>query len=235
VPSPSIAAVSFDFFNTLATHRGDRGRGAMVMEYFAAQGWASAPWEHAALYDVFAAHGHEFAATLSPDALRAFSGRVAGTLFRRLHVQADPALAEVHGVELWRILGPAHLAPFPDTEAVLRQLRASSFRLAVTSNWQCGLGAFCEALGFGGHLDVVVASAEVGAAKPDTRIFEEVCRQLALPPSRVLHVGDSRGEDVDGARSAGLNALWLCRGPEQDHGPDVVCRLDEVIEYLAGT
>jgi HAD superfamily hydrolase (TIGR01509 family) len=222
VSHPTIAAVSFDFFNTLVTHRGGRGRGTMVMEYFRTQGWASAPWEHAALYDVFAAHGHEFAASLSPDDLRVFTGRVAGALFRRLNVQADPALADVHGVELWRILGPEHLAPFPDAEAVLRQLRRSGFRLAVTSNWQCGLRAFCEALGFGGHLDVVVASAEVGAAKPDARIFGEVCRQLALPPDRVLHVGDSRGDDVHGAQAAGLKALWLCRGPEQADGPDTV-------------
>jgi HAD superfamily hydrolase (TIGR01509 family) len=203
------------------------------MEYFRAQGWASAPWEHAALYDVFAAHGHHFAATLSADDLRAFTVRVARTLFRRLDVQADSTLADVHAVELWRILGPEHLAPFPDAEDALRQLRASGFRLAVTSNWQRGLRAFCEALGIAGHLDIVVASAEVGAAKPDARIFNEACRQLGLPPDRVLHVGDSRAEDVDGAREAGLQAIWLCRHPEQADGPDVVRGLDQVVQRLA--
>jgi HAD superfamily hydrolase (TIGR01549 family) len=233
VSHPAIAAVTFDFFNTLATHRNGRRRGMMVMEYFRAQGWASSPWEHSVLYDVFAAHGHEFAVSLSPGDLRAFTGRVAATLFRRLNVQADPALADAHGVELWRILGPEHLALFPDTDSVLRQLRGSGFRLAVISNWQCGLGAFCDALGFGGHLDAVVVSAEMGAAKPDARIFEEACRQLSLPPGRILHVGDSRGEDVNGAQAAGLEALWLCRGSEQADGPGVIRGLHEVLEYLA--
>lgn len=233
VVHPTIAAVSFDFFNTLATHRGNRGRGEMVMEYFRAQNWASAPWEHAVLYDVFAAHGHELTATLGPGELRAFTGRVARTLFRRLDVQADPTLADVHGVELWRILGPEHLTPFPDAETVLRELRQSGFRLAVTSNWQCSLAAFCASLGLAAYLDVVVASAEVGAAKPDARIFSEVCRQLAVPSGQVLHIGDSRVEDFDGARAAGLQALWLSRDPEQTDGRAVVRRLHEVVEWLA--
>lgn len=228
----NIAAVSFDFFNTLAVHRGGRGRGALVMEYFRAHDWASAPWDHAALYDVFAAHGNEFTPTATSAGHRAFAGRVATTLFRRLDVQADPALAETHGVELWRILGPEHLALFPDVQASLRGLRAVGLRLAVTSNWQHGLRAFCEALGIGVYFEVVGASAEVGVAKPDARIFIEVCRQLALPPNRVLHVGDSRAEDVDAARAAGLHALWLCRDPGDFDGPDLVRSLDQVAERL---
>lgn len=235
MPHPTISAVSFDFFDTLATHRDGRGRGALVMEYFHAQGWASAPWEHAVLYDVLAAHGHEFAVTLGPAELQAFTGRVASTLFRRLDVQTDPALAAVHGQELWRILGPDHLAPFPETEPVVRQLRASGFSLAVISNWQCGLQAFCEALGFGRHFDIILASAEVGVAKPDVRIFETACRHLALPPSRILHVGDGRTSDVDGARAAGMQALWLCRGSDAADGPDVIRSLADVRTYLSTT
>jgi hypothetical protein len=71
--SRPIAALSFDFFNTLATHRTGRGRGALVMEYFQGQGWASDPWTHAALYDVFAMHGREYVPTMSGADLRAFS------------------------------------------------------------------------------------------------------------------------------------------------------------------
>jgi HAD superfamily hydrolase (TIGR01549 family) len=204
----------------------------MVMDYFKAQGWVSAPWEHAALYDVFAAHSHDFDKSLNADELRAFAGRIARTLFRRLDVQADSTLADVHGEELWRILGPAHLAPFPDAKDALRQLRAFGFRLAVTSNWQYGLKQFCSALGMGEYLDVVVASAEIGAAKPDVRIFEETCRRLGFPPARVLHVGDSRTDDVDGAQAAGLQALWLCRRAEATADPETVRGLDQLVERL---
>lgn len=229
-----VAAVSFDFFNTLATHRYGRGRGALISEYFRAQGWDSDPWEHAALYDVFAAHGDEFAPTLSGEDLRAFCGRVARTLFRRLQVDVDPSLADEHAIELWRFLGPEHLTPFPESTAALRRLRAAGYRLAVISNWQHGLRAFCQALGFGTEIEVVVTSAEVGAAKPDARIFAEACRRLALPPERVLHVGDSETDDIQGAREAGLQALWLRRGKGGSGTPGEIRSLEQLAAYLPG-
>ena len=231
--SREIAAVSFDFFNTLATHRHDRGRGALVMEYFRTQGWESAPWEHAALYDIFAVHGHEFVPTMCGMELKEFSARVARTLFHRLQVAVDHSAADTHGVELWRILGPEHLAPFPESATVLGELRAAGYRLAVVSNWQHGLSAFCHALGFGPQLEVVVASAEIGAAKPDGRIFAEACRQLALPPDRILHVGDSEADDFASAHAAGLKALWLRRDLKRAASSGEIRSLSDVHTHLA--
>jgi HAD superfamily hydrolase (TIGR01549 family) len=204
----------------------------LLMEYFRVQGWASRPWEHAALYDVFAAHGHEFASGLGSEDLRPFARRIIRTLFQRLAVEVDTAVADAHAVALWRILGPEHLTTFPDAAETLRQLRASGYRLAVISNWQHGLRTFCDALGMGEHLDIVVASAEVGAAKPDARIYSEACRQLTLAPDRVLHVGDSHAEDVLGARAAGLQALWLSRARIAPSDPDTVHSLNQVLERL---
>lgn len=231
--SRDIAALSFDFFNTLATHRHDRGRGALVMEYFRAQGWESDSWAHAALYDVFAIHGGEYAPTMSGAELKVFAARVARTLFDRLHVRVDHSAADAHGLELWRILGPDHLVPFPEVTSVLTELRAAGYGLAVISNWQHGLRAFCQALGFGAQLDAVVASAEVGVAKPDARIFAEACHRLSLPPERVLHVGDTEADDVVGARSAGLHALWLRREAEGAPSPGEIRSLSDVPGSLA--
>jgi HAD superfamily hydrolase (TIGR01549 family) len=236
-PSPprsqsAPVAISFDFFNTLATHRNGRGRGGLVMDYFRAHGWESDPWEHAVLYDVFAAHGHEFAPTMRDDELRAFAGRIARALFSRLRVATDPVAADAHALELWRILGPDHLVPFDDTAKALTDLRAAGYRLGVISNWQHGLAAFCDALGFGGELEFVVASAEVGAAKPDGRIFTDACRRFALPPERIVHVGDSAGDDIKGAREAGLQALLLRRDLDGVPPSGVVRSLAEVAAPL---
>jgi HAD superfamily hydrolase (TIGR01549 family) len=231
--SRGIAAISFDFFNTLVTHRDRRGRGARVMEYFRAQGWESSPWEHAALYDVFAECGSDFAVTMNAADMKAFCGRVARALFRRLNVSVDDATADTHGVELWRILGPDHLEPFPETTTVLAALHAAGYRIAITSNWQHGLRAFCEALGFGAYVDVVLSSAEVGVEKPDGRIFAETCRRLALPADRILHVGDTEADDVVGARGAGLRALWLRRDLEASPSAGEIRNLNEVETHLA--
>jgi HAD superfamily hydrolase (TIGR01509 family) len=92
---------------------------------------------------------------------------------------------------------------------VLESLQREGLPVAVVSNWQCGLGHFCVELGIGHLLDHVVASAEVGRAKPDAEIFREACRRLGTPPERTLHVGDTITDDLDGARNAGLQAILV--------------------------
>lgn len=206
-----IAAITFDFFRTLVRHRTGRGRGATLMAYLHEQGLASDPWAHRVLYDVFQSHASDYAPDLPPTEkdryLRDFTERV----FRSLNVQAGPDVAAEHAEAIWQLLGPDSLRVFDEVPEVLRSLRARRYRLAVISNWQCGLGHFCAELGIADAFEHVLASAEVGAAKPDPRIFLEACRRLDLPPERVLHVGDDFIEDVEGARSAGLRVAWLRR------------------------
>ena len=61
------------------------------------------------------------------------------------------------------------------------------------------------------YFDVIVISCEVGATKPDRRIFEIAARRLGLALGEILHVGDSAAMDLRGARAAGLRALLLQR------------------------
>ena len=58
----------------------------------------------------------------------------------------------------------------------------------------------------------VVYSAEVGVEKPHPALFEELLEELRLPAAAVVHVGDSRRDDVEGAVAVGMRALWLTRG-----------------------
>jgi HAD superfamily hydrolase (TIGR01509 family) len=211
LPVAAIEAVSFDFYNTLVHHRAGRGRGPMLMEYLREQGLESNPWEHQVLYDVFERHGEEYAPDLPAREREDYYRRLAERLFRRLGVRAPPGAAAERAARIWELLGPASLAVYPEVGEVLRSLRGAGLRLAVVSNWQCGLEHFCTEIGFRDRVDEVVASAEVGSAKPDAAIFVEACRRLGVPPSRVLHVGDSAVDDLEGARAAGLASLLLRR------------------------
>lgn len=209
-----VEAISLDFFNTLAHHRHPRGRGALVMEYLRAHGWASEPWRHAVLYDVFDLHGAAYDPDASASTHRSFCVDVARTLFAVLGVQCGPGVVEEHASALWRLIGPEGFVIFPEVERALGQLRQQGYRLAIVSNWQRGLGSFCRALGLDTHVDVIIASAEVGFAKPDSRIFDLACSRLGRPPDKVLHVGDSPVDDLQGATRAGLRAVLLQReGP----------------------
>ena len=101
---------------------------------------------------------------------------------------------------------------FPDAREALVSLRGSGLRLAALSNFDRRLPRLLDDLGLRDLLDTVVYSEDVGVEKPHPAIFEELLERLALPAAAVLHVGDSRRDDVEGARAVGMPALWLTRG-----------------------
>jgi putative hydrolase of the HAD superfamily len=101
---------------------------------------------------------------------------------------------------------------FDDVRETLAALRARGIRLAVTSNFDPRLPRLLAEAGLAEHFAAVVYSAEIGVEKPHPAIFEELLGRLELPAAAVLHVGDSRRDDVEGAAAVGMRALWLTRG-----------------------
>lgn len=59
--------------------------------------------------------------------------------------------------------------------------------------------------------ETIFVSGDVGAAKPDRRIFDWACSKMGQKPEEMYMVGDSYDNDVVGAMSAGWKAIWLNR------------------------
>lgn len=211
IDANSIDAVTFDFYNTLVYHRHGPGRGAMVTEYLDAQGWEHDPWEHQVLYDIFESHETDYAPDKSEEEKYHYYVTLAERLFRRLNVRVPNGAANEHATNLWYLLGPDSLTVFPEVTRVLGVLKEANYPLAVVSNWQRGLRNFCIELGIGHAFDHVLASAEIASEKPDAAIFNEACRRLDTPAHRVLHVGDTILDDVEGARAAGMPVILVQR------------------------
>jgi FMN hydrolase / 5-amino-6-(5-phospho-D-ribitylamino)uracil phosphatase len=57
-----------------------------------------------------------------------------------------------------------------------------------------------------------VSAQAVGVAKPHPDIFLHTARLMGLEAQQILHVGDDAYTDVQGARLAGMQAVWLNRG-----------------------
>jgi putative hydrolase of the HAD superfamily len=131
------------------------------------------------------------------------------TTFHGLTERAgDPGLFEA----LWRrFIEPDAWRVFPDVHPCFEELRARGLRLAALSNWDERLHPLLAGLGLAGAFEFSVASAEIGAHKPAPEAFAHVTRRFGLPPSALLHVGDSEREDVAGARSAGWSAVRVDR------------------------
>jgi len=124
-------------------------------------------------------------------------------------------------VDPWRV--------FEDVRPTLAAVRARGWRLAIVSNWDERLRPLLRELGLVECFDVIVVSHEAGFTKPAREIFQCAAAALNLPAETILHIGDSRAEDFDGARAAGMRSLLLDRKAGQgDDG--VVSSLAAVLE-----
>ena len=98
---------------------------------------------------------------------------------------------------------------FPEVADVCRKL-GERYKLAIVSNaddellspsiQRCGV-----------EFDQVTTSESSRAYKPNTKIFRDCLEQLGCRPSEVLLVGNSIAQDVEGAKNAGMPAVWVNR------------------------
>ncbi len=130
----------------------------------------------------------------------------------------DPVLPESERpltrqlVELWRATRLAALSVYPETIQVLQRLSAEVPLALVTNGLSKLQRDKLEVTGLSGFFASVVVSEEVGAGKPDTRMFEETLRRLRVDASEGVMVGNDFERDVAGSRSAGLAAIQITRG-----------------------
>ena len=100
---------------------------------------------------------------------------------------------------------------FPDAPAVLDALEAAGVSAGLITNYDTRVYRVLDALDLSGRLDSVTIPANAGVSKPDPRIFAYALARHAIGPGEALHVGDSPGDDYDGATAAGIDALLLDR------------------------
>ena len=100
---------------------------------------------------------------------------------------------------------------YPEAARVVEERARRGLALAVVSNWDERLPGLLAELGLARHLDAVSVSAEVGVEKPHPGIFDHARRRLGVPAEAILHVGDKRLHDLEGAIGAGFQAVLLDR------------------------
>lgn len=111
---------------------------------------------------------------------------------------------------------------------VLDALDSAGIPMAVVSNFDSRLHGILEGLGVHHRFRTVLCSSEAGAAKPQERIFLAACQALDRNPPQVLHAGDDRRADLEGARNAGLEAVWVRREENTGPGSDTIRDLGQL-------
>jgi putative hydrolase of the HAD superfamily len=106
---------------------------------------------------------------------------------------------------------------YPDAAPALDELADRGLRRICVSNWDYALPDVLDRCGLADRFDAVVTSAAVGARKPDPQIFRVALDVAGCEAEQALVVGDTPGEDIAGARAAGIPALLINR----DGGGDI--------------
>ena len=95
---------------------------------------------------------------------------------------------------------------FAEVEDALAWL-SSRYPLVAISNGNARL----DLVGLAPWFAASASAHEVGAAKPDARIFNAASQALNLPLAAFLHVGDDAALDIVGALDCGMQAAWVQR------------------------
>jgi putative hydrolase of the HAD superfamily len=135
--------------------------------------------------------------------------------WRRIVANVLPEVADLARAfeELWTHFGrPDAWRCFPDVGPTLQALRERGVPVRIASNFDGRLRAVVRGLPELNWLsEVLVISSEVGYRKPHPEFYRAICASLALPPERILSVGDDEENDVLGAERAGLRGLLIDR------------------------
>ncbi len=107
-----------------------------------------------------------------------------------------------------RVMDALAWTPYPDTGAVLKSLDAQGIPVAIVSNIAFDVRPAFAAHGWQREVAAYALSYEVGAMKPDARIFRWALDRLGVRPEAALMVGDSREAD-GGATTLGCGFAWV--------------------------
>ena len=100
----------------------------------------------------------------------------------------------------------------PDTVAALQELKAR-YKLVILSNTEHASFARTQTK-LGVEFDALVLAEDVGAYKPDRRMFDAMLATAArfdIAPHEILHVAESLYHDHVPAKALGLATAWIHR------------------------
>jgi len=137
--------------------------------------------------------------------------------FLLAHKFSDIEISEETKKKFLELHKKAEMGLYPDTEEVLKILKARGYKLAVVSNLyditaQRVRKQFSDFLK---NFDVIAFSSELEIRKPDYRIFQHVLAQLGVKPEEAVMVGDNARRDIAPAQELGMSTILIDRSKQK--------------------
>lgn len=100
---------------------------------------------------------------------------------------------------------------YDDASRVLAKL-AGRYKLGIIANQTDGFQKRLEDFGILSYFTYIASSWDVGAMKPDPRIFEYALALADCPPRETVMIGDRLDNDVAPAKKLGMKTVWIRQG-----------------------
>ncbi|MBF2064206.1 MAG: HAD family hydrolase [Calothrix sp. C42_A2020_038] len=100
---------------------------------------------------------------------------------------------------------------YPDVIPALTNWRKKGIELGIISNFDSRIFSVLQALELRDYFDSITISTQVGAAKPEPKIFGIALAKHNCPAEEAWHVGDSKSEDYHGAKAVGIRGVLITR------------------------
>jgi putative hydrolase of the HAD superfamily len=208
-PLTGVRAVLFDFYGTLAAAEWDEW---FVETVLRERGYRLDPEaDRRWTADVYDGHEH-LEESQSEERYASWIRTRTRGLLRDCGVPDEELDAVVAAMDEGR--ARFRMKPYPETIAVLEELKARGLLVVVCSNWDWDLDDHLRHTGILPLLDGRVSSAWVGARKPHPRIFRESLATVGVDAVDALFVGDNWRADVEGPLAAGMRPVHVWRHRE---------------------
>lgn len=93
---------------------------------------------------------------------------------------------------------------FPEVRPTLEQL-AGQFSLGVLTNGNADV----QRIGIAGYFRFAFSAEQLGVSKPDPRAFHAALHHAGVAAQAAVHIGDHPRDDILGAQTAGMRAIWI--------------------------
>jgi HAD superfamily hydrolase (TIGR01509 family) len=102
----------------------------------------------------------------------------------------------------------ASTRPLPHTMKMLKRLREGGYKTGLLSNSSVFAAEVLERkTKILDYIDYPVFSFEVGAVKPDLKIFRKILEISGFRPEETVMIGDKTEDDVEPAKRVGMKAI----------------------------
>ena len=159
-------------------------------------------------------------------------------MFYKQNKRGDLEIAKILGVELPKWHKEDEIL-YETTMQCLEELH-TKYKIGVIANQSLGTKERLRQYGVLKYIDLVIASAEEGVAKPDLRIFELAMERANCKPYHAIMIGDRIDNDIIPAKSLGMHTIWVKQGFGQywnikstnEYADCVVNNIIEICDYL---